>query len=284
MSNPDPAADCVVVGGGPAGLTAAQYLLRFRRTVVCFDDGDSRALRIEMSRNFPAFPNGIAGSELLNRLAKQLENAGGSVTCEHVSRIEKEQHGFVAHAGARTVRARTVLLATGTRDLEPAVHGIDAIRAKGLMRQCPICDGFEHTGKRIVVIGKGEHGVREAEFLRTYSSEVVLVDIASPPRRLEHCDSGVAMLLADGTPVECDVLYAALGSSPKSDLASALGAKLDGQGNVVVGPHCDTSVPGLFAAGDVVAGLDQLVVAAGHGATAATAIHNYLRCASAPGR
>jgi thioredoxin reductase (NADPH) len=266
-----------VVGGGPAGLTAAHYLLRFRRTIACIDDGDSRALRIDLSRNYPAFPNGIAGSELLNRLAKQLENAGGNVITEHVSRIETHEAGFAVHAGARTLRARTVLLATGTRDLEPVVPGIDAIRAKKLLRQCPICDGFEYTGKRIVVIGRGAHGVREADFLRTYSSDVVLVDIASPPHRLEHRGAGIAMLLADGTPIECDVVYAALGSTPKSELAATLGAKLDKQGNVIVGPHCGTSVPGLFAAGDVVAGLDQLAVATGHGATAATAIHNYLR-------
>jgi thioredoxin reductase (NADPH) len=284
MPTPDPLADCVVVGGGPAGLTAAYYLLRFHRTIACFDDGDSRALRIELSRNYPAFPNGIAGSELLNRLAKQLENAGGNVISKHVSRIETNEAGFVVRAGKHTMRARTVLLATGTRDLVPAIHGIDAIRAKQLLRQCPICDGFEYTGRRIVVIGKGEHGVREADFLRTYSSQVVLVDIASPPRRLEHRDSAIAMVLADGTPIECDVVYAALGSTPKSELAATLGAELDEQGNVVVGPHCDTSVPGLFASGDVVAGLDQLAVATGHGATAATAIHNYLRSTPAPDR
>ena len=269
--------DCVVVGGGPAGLTAAYYLRRFHRSVACLDDGDSRALRIGWTRNYPAFPKGIAGSELVNRLAKQLENAGGHVVSEHVSKIEAVDGGFVVRAGTMTTRARSILLATGTRDLEPAVQGMEEVRAKELLRQCPICDGFEYTGKRIVVIGKGDHGVREAEFLRTYSSDVLLVDIAAPPRRMEHCAAGIAVSLADGTRTECDVVYVALGSSPKSELAAALGAAIDESGNIVVGLHCDTSVPGLYAAGDVVAGLDQLAVATGHGATAATAMHNYLR-------
>jgi thioredoxin reductase (NADPH) len=273
----DSTVDCVVVGGGPAGLTASYYLRRFHRSVACFDDGDSRALRIPLSRNYPAFPNGIAGTELLNRLAKQLENASGCVVTGHVTRIERSDAGFVVHAGDRTTRTRTILLATGTRDLEPSLQGMDAIRPKRLLRQCPICDGFEYTGKRIVVIGKGEHGVREAEFLRTFSASVVLVDIAAPPHRVEPGAAGIEMQLADGTHVQCDVVYAALGSTPKSELASSLGMKLDEQGNIVVGRHCDTSVPGVFAAGDVVAGLDQLAVATGHGAIAATAMHNYLR-------
>jgi thioredoxin reductase (NADPH) len=127
------------------------------------------------------------------------------------------------------------------------------------------------------VVGKGEHGAREAEFLRSYSASIVLVDIASPPRRVERGPSGIEMQLADGTRVECDVVYAALGSTPKSELASSLGLALDEQGNIVVGHHCDTSVPGIYAAGDVTAGLDQLAVAAGDGATSATAMHNYLR-------
>jgi thioredoxin reductase (NADPH) len=281
---PDSTVDCVVVGGGPAGLTAAYYLHRFRRTVACFDDGDSRALRIPLSHNYPAFPKGIAGTDLVNRLTKQLENAGGGIIAERVSDIEAADGGFLVHAGAKTARARTVLLATGTRDLEPAIEGIDAIRANGLLRQCPICDGFEYVDKRIVVIGRGAHGAREADFLRNYSAHVVLVDIEPPPRGVEGGTSGVLVRLANGTPIECDVVYAALGSTPKAELAPKLGLDLDECGNIVVGQRCDTPVPGLFAAGDIVAGLDQLAVATGHGATAATAMHNYLRQVDGPFR
>ena len=276
MPMPDAHPDCVVVGGGPAGLTAAHYLLRFRRSVACFDDGDSRALRIATTRNFPAFPGGIAGAELLRRLRQQVSEAGGRILPHRVTRIEKADGGFLVHREAHVTRTRSVLLATGTRDVEPAVQGIEAVRERDLVRQCPICDGFEFSGKRILVIGKGAHGAREANFLRTFSSHVRLCEMPDI-ERVQVRSGAIAASLGNGTTVVCDVVYAALGSHPKSDLASELGAVVDDQGSIVVGPHCDTSVPGLFAAGDVVAALDQLAVATGHGAIAATAMHNFLR-------
>ena len=149
------------------------------------------------------------------------------------------------------------------------------------MRHCPICDGFEYSGKRVAVIGDGAHGVREADFLGTYSSHVILFDIVERPRRIERRSSGIAIVLADGTAIECDMVYAALGSDPKSALAAQLGAEIDGNGSVVVDKHCRTSVSGLYAAGDVVAGLHQLAVAVGQGAAVATAIHNDLRTRTA---
>lgn len=272
----DASVDCVVVGGGPAGLTAAHYLLRFRRRVTCFDDGDSRALRIARTRNYPGFPGGIAGAELLQRLRQQLADAGGTIVPRPVSRIEKVDGGFLVHGDSGVARARTVLLATGTHDGEPAVQGMEAVRDRDLLRQCPICDGFEFCDKRIVVIGEGAHGAREAEFLRTYSASMQRFDVPAIERMRMDPD-GIAVVLHDGTTVACDVVYAALGSRPRSHLAAELGAVLDDKGGIVVGPHCDTTVPGLFAAGDVVSALDQLAVATGHGAIAATAMHNFLR-------
>ena len=277
MQTTDRPVDCVVVGGGPAGLIAAYYLHRFRRSVACFDDGDSRALRIPLSRNYPGFPDGIGGVDLLRRLAHQLDDAGGHVVAGRVSAIEAGDDGFLVHAGAHTIASRTVLLATGTHDVEPEVEGIEVLRDRGLLRHCPVCDGFEASGKRIAVIGKGVHGVREAEFLRTYSTQVTLVDVTAWPRRVDFRPTGILVELADGSNVECDVVYAALGTVPKSTLAAQTGADLDETGAVVVDAHCRTSIKGLYAAGDVVAGLDQLAVAAGHAAIAATAIHNDLR-------
>ena len=293
--------DCLVVGGGPAGMTAALYLRRFWRHVRVIDSGDARAARIPESHNYPGFPSGIPGTELLARLRQQLAAVEGEVDAGEVTVVGRDHDLFAARIGDEAVRARTVLLATGRIDHEPHVTGIDTLRERGLLRQCPICDGYEFTGRRIAVIGAGVHGLRECQFLCRYSPTVTLIDESHDAdiglaADLEQCgarrvrrrlaevalrdDDSIELRFDDGSREPCDVLYAALGGNPRSALARSLGARVDGEGGIVVDAHCETTVPGLFAAGDVVTGLDQLAVAVGQAAIAATAIHNRLRAAA----
>lgn len=292
--------DCLVVGAGPAGLTAGIYLRRFHRNVVIVDSGDSRAKRIPLSQNYPGFPDGIDGEQLLGRLRRQLLNADGEVHVGTVTALEPEGDVFAARLDGTILRARTLLLAMGIEDREPELAGIGGVRNKGLLRQCPICDAYEFTGRRIGVIGSGAHCVREALFLRHYSEHVVVIDVDAKTRlddaqrsELEangvRCvdaraskvaevdDGGVVLRAGDGSEQWFDVLYAAMGCRPRSRLAADLGVRLDDLGNVVVDAHCHTNVPGVYAAGDVVSALDQIAVATGHAAIAATAIHNRLR-------
>jgi thioredoxin reductase (NADPH) len=290
--------DCLIVGAGPAGLTAALYLQRFHRRVRLLDDGHSRALRIERTHNYPGFPDGIAGAALLARLKQQLGNFDGQVVDAQVQSLERRDDGlFEAATRSGTLTAHTVLLATGVVDNTPELPGIDAVRDAGLLRQCPICDGHEFSGRHIAVIGSGTHGAREAMFLRYFSDRVSLAVTAGPltdetlaalreasvrllpgqARRIELTAApGLTLHFDDGSSLPADVLYAALGTRPRSGLARALNAELDAQQNLLIDAHCATSVPGLYAAGDVVSALDQLAVATGHGAIAATAIHNRL--------
>jgi thioredoxin reductase (NADPH) len=297
----DAAADCLVVGAGPAGLTAATYLRRFHRRVVVVDGGSSRALWIDRSYNYPGFPEGISGAELLQRLRRQLAAVQGTVTEAEVTSLERDAASgvFRAGVGRRVVRARTVLLATGVVDGVPPLPGIEAVRRRGLLRQCPICDGHEHSGQRIAVVGpsaRDAHALREAAFLRRYSDDVTVVGIEAcqpeavarepvapgvrvrtqPLARLSTRSAQVALQFADGDVVTVDALYAALGVQPRTALALALGARCDDVGNLEVDDHARTSVPDLYAAGDVTSGLDQIVVGQAQGAIAATAIHNSL--------
>jgi len=198
-----------------------------------------------------------------------------------------------------------VIVATGVRDVEPAVPGVDKVRRHHLLRQCPICDAFEFREQRVAVIGEGVHGAREALFLRHYSAQVTLFRLASgraiPDDAVAQLDArgiGVvpspvtAMALAGrGVAIvteermhDAEVVYAALGVVPNTSLATGLGAEVDGAGNIVIDAHCRTSIPGLYAAGDVVVGLDQIAVAVGHAAIAATAVHNDLRSGALPKR
>lgn len=291
--------DCVIVGGGPAGLTAAIYLARFHLGVLLVDAGQSRAAWIPRSHNCPGFPGGIRGAELLDRMRSQADAFGVKQVSGTVTRIEPADNGFAVDWGSGPVRAATVLLSTGLTNrrppMDPDQH--DRALAAGLIRYCPVCDGYEVTDKRIGVIGTGPHGLGEAVFLRSYTADVTLVapDGPHPPDTTRDARiAEYAIALADGpcttidpgentitvtTPggvLTFDSLYPALGSDVHVELARQAGAQLAADGTLPVDSHQRTSVPGLYAAGDVVLGLDQISHAMGEAGVAATTIRNDL--------
>ena len=169
--------DCLVIGGGPAGLTAAIYLARFHLDILVIDEGKSRAGWIPCTRNVSGFPDGIKGSELLELMREQAQKYGAKVLLERVTKLERDNGPFTATWGSGCVEAKTVLLATGVTNRRPpmdeALH--DDALARGLVRYCPICDGYEVTDKKIGVIGSDSHGVAEAVFLRGYTADITLV-------------------------------------------------------------------------------------------------------------
>lgn len=295
--------DCLVVGAGPAGLTAAIYLGRFRRRFRVIDSGASRAARIPLSRNHPGFPDGVRGRDLLARMRQQAERYGAEIAAGRVVSLEPTERGFRLSLDDGKIFARTVLLATGIVDVEPELPGLQAAVARGLVRICPVCDGYETLGRRVGVIGRDPHAAREALFMKTWTDDVSLIwagKVPPPePERTSLSTAGVEVLEApiDSVVLESDriaavcfgpegprrfdALYSALGVRPRIRLARTAGAELDESGRLVVSEHQETSVRGLFAAGDVVRGLNQISTAEGEGAIAATAIHNRLREAEA---
>lgn len=289
--------EVLVVGAGPAGLTAATYLGRFRRDTLVVDGGEPRASWIPVSHNMPGFPAGISGADILKRMREQAREYGAVVTAGRVAELAKEGQGFVARIDGRSVRARAVLLATGVVDRHPDLKGVERAVQRSLVRICPICDGYEATDKAVAVIGHSDKGAREAAFMRTYSDRVALIHIG-PPEALTRQAAlqrlGVEVILAplDAVVLEkdrvtaltwggqtraFDLVYSALGASPNAELARGLGARLSDDGRLEVDLHQATSVPGLYAAGDVVRGLNQIAVATAEAAVAATDIHNRLR-------
>ncbi len=292
--------DCLIIGGGAAGLVAAVYFGRFRRRVLVVDDGVSRLAMIPKSRNVIGFPEGIAGLELLERMRLHAANYGTPIEVGRVERLERLGDGsFEAFAGARRMRARFVLLATGARDVEPEIGGLAPSLQAGQVRYCPVCDGYETQGQRVAVLGKEIHGLRESSFVAGFGNQVTWLSMGSQhavsdadltrlrelgvqindhePRHI-HCAPGhnVAVEMSNGQRLDFDVLYPALGLTHASGLATALGAHVQDDGQLLIDEHCQTIVPGLYTAGDVAAGLNQINVAAGHAAIAATAIHNRL--------
>lgn len=303
MPVPDEPLDCLVIGGGAAGLTAAMYLGRFRRRVLVIDAGRSRLWMIPKSRNVLGFPDGIAGSDLLERLRDHASRFDVQQVQGRVDRLERDGDGdgagFVAYCGSRVFRARKVILATGAWDIAPEIDNLAPSLKSGQVRFCPVCDGFETQGQRVAVMGREVHGLREAAFVCGFDNQVTWLSIGSlqsvppaelarlkalkveivdsPPRAIDCTPGhGVRVETTDGQSLEFDVLYPALGLTHASELATALGAKAQADGQLEVDEHYQTCVPGLYAAGDVAAGLNQISVAAGQAAIAATDVHNCL--------
>ncbi len=299
----DDVLDCLIIGGGPAGLTAAIYLARFHLGILVVDRGGGRARMIPCTHNHAGFPGGIAGNDLVDRMAEQARQFGARIEDGEVARLETGagDDGIwrIALGDGTELRARAVLLATGVTNSRPAMaDGLhDEALARGLLRYCPVCDGFEVTDRRLAVIGTGEHGASEAQFVRGFTRDVTLIaergahDLSSKSRDdlaatgITLIDGPVTGYSIDGDRLAISLpdgrqtfqsIYPALGSVIHSQLAIAAGAKGTEEGCLVVDSHQRTSVRRLYAAGDVVIGLDQISSAMGQAGVAATAIRNDL--------
>jgi thioredoxin reductase (NADPH) len=298
--------DCLIIGGGPAGLTAAIYLSRFHLDILVVDAGKSRASWIPCTRNVPGFPDGVQGTELLKRMREQACKYGAKIETEFATKLERDESTglFTATWGSGCETARTVLLATGVTNRRPPMDEDlhDEALARGLVRYCPICDGYEVTDKKVGVIGSDSHGVAEALFIRSFTADVTLI---APDKALRlkpgdqeklrqagiDCVDGPAQAAAishDHIVVDTaeghytfDSIYPALGSDTHTQLAEMVGADLSNDACIKIDSHQRTSIPGLYAAGDVVIGLDQISHAMGEGGVAATTIRNDL-CAGEP--
>lgn len=296
MANATDPFDCLIIGAGPAGLTAATYLARYQRRIAVVDGGASRARWIPTSHNCPGFPLGIAGPELLAKLRLQAESFGVEIEHGNVLRLARTGSHFEASNDLRSWHASRVIIATGIVDKLPQLSDIEGAIAAGAVRLCAVCDGFEARDERIGVLGPIDSAIHHAAFLRTFSRRVTAIpsqpgpagpDCAALARsarirvtdafeRIEYHDGHCVVHTRDGQAHTFDTIYPVLGCEPRSGLASQLGARLDDNDEIVVDTHMMTSVEGAYAIGDIVSALNQIAVAMGHAAIAATAVHNGL--------
>jgi thioredoxin reductase (NADPH) len=294
--------DCIVIGAGPAGLTAALYLGRYRRDCLVIHDNTARAARIPLTHNVPGFPDGIKGTDLLDRMTRHAHSYGANFHEAQVKALVDFPHHFsVFTSNNEAFEARTVILATGILlnqiDLPHAVH--EQAIEDDVLRYCAVCDAYEHIDRSIGVVGCEESGAGQALFLSRYSDKVTLVpDNAASLSEFDRKKlsvNGVAVIeqsMAHVTPTrdemllwtkggdkphQFDVIYPCFGTRPRTQLAQQLGLSVDDGGCLAPGAHFETDVPGFFASGDIVRGLDQISVAMGHGAIAATQVHSFLR-------
>jgi len=290
-----PAYDVIVVGGGPAGLSAALMLGRCRRHVLVCDRGEPRNERSAALHGYLT-RDGVAPSEFRAAARDELVPYAVEFRSVGVKGARPERGGFsVSLADGRRERSRFLLLATGVKDQLPDVPGVAECYGRSVFH-CPYCDGWECRDKRLAVFGR--NAVPLALSLRTWSHHVVLCthgrqpDAAarqrlaanriglrrSPVARLAHADGRVtAIEFTDGDSLPCDAMFFGTAQHPQDTLAERLGCLFNRKGTVNTGTLCDTNVPGVFVAGDASRDAQFVVVAAAEGIKAAVAINQALQ-------
>jgi thioredoxin reductase len=294
---PDVLYDVIVVGGGPAGLSATLMLGRCRRRVLMCDTGQPRnrhshALHGYLTRD------GIPPTDFNSLGRAELTKYGVECRTVGVTEAQRLDGRFrVSLADGRTEESRFLLLATGVTDHLPRIPGIEACYGRSV-HHCPYCDGWEWQDRPLAVLGKGSSGVALALSLKTWSSDVVLcTDTSRLDRRhrerldrnripvrasrvtgLEHVDGMLSTItFAAEEPLRADAMFFTSGQHPQCDLASRMGCVFNNRGTVNTGRLSDTNVPGVFVAGDASRDAQFVVVAAAEGVKAALAINQAMQ-------
>jgi thioredoxin reductase len=289
--------DCIIVGGGPAGLSAALMLGRCRRRVLLCDVGEQRNLPARRMHGYPT-RDGTPPAEYL-RLAREELGRYDTIECRHVEIVEasREARGFVLCAGdGARLTSRKLLLATGVVDELPGLQGLEELYGTSV-HHCPYCDAWEWRDRPLAVYGGAEQGPELALSLAAWSADVLLCTGGSrvPPEaagrlravgigvyekpviRLEGRDGMLERIVfAGGDSIARSALFVCLGQRQRSPLAERLGCRFTEKGGVDTGQCEATNVPGLYVAGDASKEAQLVVVAAAEGAEAGMAIHKAL--------
>ncbi len=288
--------DVIIVGGGPAGLSAALVLSRCLRRVLVFDEGHPRNARSHGVHNFLT-REGTPPARMLRIARREVARRGVEIRRLRVTAARRHGDGFEVRAAGVRVRARKLLIATGIRDNRPAITGLQRFVGRGVY-YCAYCDGYTVRNRPLVALGHGVGGADLALALTTWSDDVAYCTNGTPRPRGVVCqrlaEHGVdvrndrivqvegdrhirALVLRNGRRIACEGLFIQEGNHQQSDLAAQLGCHLTRRGAVRTHASGRTTVPSLFVAGDAADEVRAVVVAAAAGAKAGFAINQELR-------
>ncbi|HJU90302.1 MAG TPA: NAD(P)/FAD-dependent oxidoreductase [Gemmatimonadaceae bacterium] len=291
--------DVAIIGGGPAGLSAAVWLARYLHSVVLIDSGDPRNWQTRGIHGYLGFGH-ITPQELRGRGREDAKRFGAELVDGVASLVDAvdDEHFRVALEDGRTFDSRRVLLAYGIRDVWPDVPGLSTCYGS-TAHHCPDCDGYEARGCRTVVIASGRKAAGMAFNLAVWTRKLVICTNGQPHEiddanlaKLRRLGVGIrteriAGLIANGeevnrvelengTLLDCERVFFAIGQYPADDIGVQLGCQRDEEGLLVVDRTYRTSVPNVYAAGDLIPGPHLAVPAAADGCIAALAIHKSL--------
>lgn len=299
--------DVVIVGGGLGGMTAAMYASRYGLKTGLIERmmGGAQIINIEKIENFPGFPQGISGAELGPAVQEQAMNAGAEFIMAEAASISRDGDLKVVATDAGQYRAKAVIVAAGSRLRQLGIPGEEELYGRGVSH-CATCDGPLYMGQVVGVVGGGDSAADEAMTLSQYADRIllfhrrdrlqaqkVLQDRLHNQRKVEMVwNSTVEEVLGEDTVsgvrvrnvvtnlqnvVDLSGLFVYVGLEPNSELVRGL-VNLDNAGHIPVNISMETSVPGLYAVGDIRQhSASQLVASAGDGATAAIAAYRYIR-------
>ena len=301
--------DVIIIGSGPAGWTAAIYASRADLKPLLFEGGEpgGQLMTTTDVENFPGFPKGVQGPELMQVMKEQAARFGTEIISAHVDKLEKTADGFEVTAAEKTYRAKTVIISTGATARRLGLDSEKALYGKGVSA-CATCDGFFFKGKKVIVVGGGDSAIEEASFLTRFADKVYIVHRRNELRaskimqermkkneKIEmiwnasvdgilgkEVDHVTGVRLKDSTTgelrdMEIDGVFAAIGHEPNVDLVKDL-VDLDEKNYVKTSfGTSQTNIPGLFACGDVQdSRYRQAITAAGSGCMAALDAEKYL--------
>jgi len=298
--------DVIIIGGGPAGLTAGLYNARARLNVLLLERlaPGGQVLTTDSVENYPGFPDGISGFELMDRMKVQAEKFGLKIQSDEGTKLELAADRKVVVTPGGSLETKAIILCCGATWRKLGIKGEDQLMGKGVSF-CATCDGPFYRNQEVAVIGGGDTAVEEAIFLTRFVSKVhlvhrrdrlraakVLQERAMSHEKIEFIWDSVPVKILGDKGVEgielknvktqgvirknVQGVFVFIGTLPNTDIVKGL-IRLDENGFVVTDDHMQTSVPGVFAAGDIRSKLfRQISTAVGEGATASFAVEKYL--------
>ena len=291
--------DALIIGGGPAGLSAAIYLARFNRSALVVDRGRGRSTSHEVNENYLGFPDGIASTELRERGREQARRFGAEFMADDVAAVAREVAAFRASSERREYRARTLIIATGASDLFPDFELMREYVGRSLF-WCITCDGYKVRGQRVAVVGHDDDAAVTALQLLNFTGRVSFVtnrlagdSALSDAKRGDLARRGVPLYegciadvegddgmmrrvcLDDGRAIEIDAMFNQQGAKPNSELAQSLGVATSPRGWITCDVEQRTNVGRVYAAGDVTRMFAHQIVTAAHEGSMAGQAANY---------
>ena len=279
--------DVIIIGAGPAGISASIYAKRANLSVLVLYYGESNLEKAEKIDNYYGFENGIEGTTLYQTGIKQAENLGIDVKKEEVINIEKIEN-FKVYGLNNEYESKTLIISTGNKKLRPNIIGIDKFEGKGIS-YCAICDGFFYRNKNVAIIGNGEFALHEAEDLKNIVAKITILtngeelskntdyEVIKTKIKEIHGDVKVSQIeFEDGTFKDIDGIFIALGEAGGSNFAKKMGVILDGD-NIKVDENMMTNIDGLYSCGNVNGGLLQVCKAVYEGAVAGLSAVKYCK-------